>query len=57
MVREDISQLQFCLYKLHFTVPIAYMIPDEMMSYLNMFGPWVLNLIFCKIDDICVVTH
>jgi len=33
------------------------MIPDEMMPYLNMFGPRVLNLIFGKIDGTCVITH
>ena len=45
------------LVSTNFTVPIAYMIPDEMMRYLNMLSPWVLNLIFGKINGTCVITH
>jgi hypothetical protein len=54
---EDIGQLSLDVYVSHLNVSILYVIPQEVVSSLNMSHLFVEDRIFGYIDGTGVITH
>lgn len=54
---EDVSNLFSIFTRHYFNQSLFNIIPEEVMSYINVFGPFMLNRIFIYVNWTCGVTH